>query len=177
AAALPSCSTCAPLTSASSSAATGSIAISPARGTMRSIGTWWRESEYTAALPSPRSRAHIRHMAKTPGKAGAPKKPGRDPAKHSKKDPAKPTRAKAARPELPPIAPALADLLNPAIGRGEAGPGSQTGLKPPPDNSWDRRQDFSAEHRARKSTQQSFNEAPQAQYSAKGTLTAKDLGP
>jgi len=107
-------------------------------------------------------------MAKTPGKPGAPKKPGRDPAKHSKKDPAKPTRAKAARPELSPIAPALADLLNPAIGRGEAGPGSQTGLKPPPDNSWDRRQAFSAEHRARKSTQQSFNEAPQANYSAKG---------
>ena len=47
-----------------------------------------------------------------------------------KKDPAKPTRAKAARPDLPPIAPALAELLNPGIGRGTAGVGSQTGLEP-----------------------------------------------
>src|SRR5262249_27036863 len=52
----------------------------------------------------------------------------RDPAKHSKKDPAKPTRAKAARPDAPPLDPALADLLNPAIGRGRAGVGSQTGI-------------------------------------------------
>jgi len=48
------------------------------------------------------------------------------------KDPARPTRAKAAREALPPIAPALADLLNPAINRGEAGVGSQTGLSAPP---------------------------------------------
>ena len=75
------------------------------------------------------------------------------------KDPARPTRAKAARPELPPIAPALADLLNPAINRGEAGVGSQTGqqdvksgLQPPADNSRDRRTDFAAAHRARAST-------------------------
>ncbi|MGO9701019.1 MAG: hypothetical protein ACLPX7_17335, partial [Xanthobacteraceae bacterium] len=52
---------------------------------------------------------------------------GRDPAKHSKKDPAKPTRAKAARPDSAPLDPALADLLNPAIGQGRAGVGSQTG--------------------------------------------------
>src|SRR5215467_7549163 len=91
----------------------------------------------------------------------------RDPAKHSKKDPAKPTRAKAARPDLPPIEPALAKLLNPAIERGEAGPGSQTGLKPPPDNSFDRRADFSAAHRARKSTQEGFGEAPQGGYVGK----------
>ena len=52
----------------------------------------------------------------------------RDPAKHSKKDPAKPTRAKAARPDAAPLDPSLADLLNPAIGRGRAGVGSQTGL-------------------------------------------------
>ena len=52
----------------------------------------------------------------------------RDPAKHSKKDPAKPTRAKAARPDAAPIDPSLADILNPAIGRGRAGVGSQTGL-------------------------------------------------
>ncbi len=88
----------------------------------------------------------------------------RDPAKHSKKDPAKPTRAKAARPDAAPTEPALAKLLNPAIERGEAGPGSQTGLKPPPDNSFDRRADFSAAHRARKSTQEGFGEAPQSGY-------------
>jgi len=69
-------------------------------------------------------------MAKSPDRPSAPKQ--RDPAKHSKKDPAKPTRAKAARPDMPPLDPALADLLNPAIGRGRAGVGSQTGLEPKP---------------------------------------------
>jgi excinuclease ABC subunit B len=97
-----------------------------------------------------------------------PDKPRRDPARHSAKDPAKPTRAKASRPDLPPIAPALAELLNPGIGQGTAGPGSQTGLQPPPDNSFDRRADFSAAHRARKSTAQGFNEAAQSGYAAKG---------
>ena len=80
------------------------------------------------------------------------------------KDPARPTRAKAARPDLPPIGPALADLLNPAINRGEAGVGSQTGLRPPPDNSRDRRADFAAAHRARKSTPAGFGEVPQSPY-------------
>jgi excinuclease ABC subunit B len=111
-------------------------------------------------------------MAKSSGK------PPRDPAKHSKRDPARPTRAKAARPELPPIEPALAELLNPAINQGTAGVGSQTGLQPPPDNSFDRRADFSAAHRARKSTK-GFGEAPQAPYAAKGELDpelAKALG-
>src|SRR5882672_431959 len=112
-----------------------------------------------AALPSPGLAAHICDMAKTPIKT-----PKRDPAKHSKKDPAKPTRAKAARPDQAPTEPALAKLLNPAIERGEAGPGSQTGLKPPPDNSFERRADFSAAHRARKSTQEGFGEAPQSGY-------------
>src|SRR5205807_2490828 len=91
-------------------------------------------------------------MAKHPQDSNAPagpkQKPARDPAKHSQKDPARPTRAKAARPEQPPIEPALADLLNPGIAQGTAGPGSQTGLKPPPDNSFDRRADFAAAHRA-----------------------------
>jgi excinuclease ABC subunit B len=124
-------------------------------------------------------------MAKSPD--------NRHPAKHSKKDPAKPTRAKASRPELAPIAPALAELLNPALNRGEAGVGSQTGephnaraaspaparsseekvkaeppktgLQPPPDNSWDRRADFSNAHKARKSTQ-GFGEAPQRKFDA-----------
>ena len=68
-------------------------------------------------------------MAKNPD---TPKKP---------RDPARPTRSKANREQLPPIAPALADLLNPAIKRGDAGVGSQTGLQQPPDNSRDRRAD------------------------------------
>jgi excinuclease ABC subunit B len=66
-------------------------------------------------------------MAKSPDRPNAPKP--RDAAKHSKKDPAKPTRAKAARPDVPPLDPALADLLNPAIGQGRAGVGSQTGIE------------------------------------------------
>ena len=91
-------------------------------------------------------------MAKSP-----PKKP---------KDPAKPTRAKAARPDDEPTPDALAKILNPGIGRGTAGMGSGTGLQPPPDNSWDRRRDFSEAHKARKSTPREFNEAPQRDYSA-----------
>jgi excinuclease ABC subunit B len=113
-------------------------------------------------------------MTEPPDRPNAPRgkdkpkdKPKRDPAKHSKKDPARPTRAKAARPDTPPTDPALAELLNPGIGQGTAGPGSQTGLQPPPDNSFDRRADFSAAHRARKSTA-GFSEAPQRGYSAKG---------
>src|SRR6266851_7658081 len=117
-------------------------------------------------------------MAKAPEQPRAPgkpkQKPARDPAKHSKKDPARPTRAKAARPDSPPTEPALAELLNPGIGQGTAGPGSQTGLRPPPDNSFDRRADFSAAHRARKSTAQGFGEAPQAGYVAKATLGPLD---
>src|SRR5467141_561209 len=52
-----------------------------------------------------------------------------------------------------PIGPALAELLNPAINRGDAGLGSGTGLRPPPDNSKDRRSGGEAAvHRARAST-------------------------
>ena len=107
--------------------------------------------------------------------AEIPKNPPRNPAKHSKKDPARPTRAKASRPDSAPMEPSLADLLNPAIGKGTAGVGAQTGmepnpetsgLKPPPDNSFDRRADFSAAHRARKSTK-GFDEAPQSDYVGK----------
>jgi excinuclease ABC subunit B len=115
--------------------------------------------------------------------APPPDKPIRPPKKA--KDPARPTRAKAARPELPPIAPALADLLNPAINRGEAGVGSQTGqrdskrdsdrdpksgLQPPADNSRDRRNDFAEAHRARASTPGGFQERPQSGYVAKSPL-------
>ena len=96
------------------------------------------------------------------------------------KDPARPTRAKAAREALPPIAPALADLLNPAINRGEAGVGSQTGLsappsglQPPPDNSRDRRADFAAAHRARASTPDGLSERPQAGYVGKSPLAGR----
>ena len=54
---------------------------------------------------------------------------------------------------MQPIGPALAELLNPAINRGESGLGSSTGLQPPPDNSWDRRTGGeAAAHRARAST-------------------------
>ena len=125
-----------------------------------------------AALSPPCSGRHICGMAKSPGKP--PQK--RDPAKHSKKDPAKPTRAKASRPDLAPIEPALAQLLNPGIAQGTAGPGSQTGLKPPPDNSFDRRRDFSDAHRARKSTQ-GFSEAPQSGYVAKTPASPGELDP
>jgi excinuclease ABC subunit B len=83
------------------------------------------------------------------------------------RDPAKPTRAKAAREPRAPIAPALERLLNPGIEKGTAGPGSQTGLKPPPDNSFDRRADFADAHKARLSTPQGFREAPQKGYVAR----------
>jgi excinuclease ABC subunit B len=71
---------------------------------------------------------------------------------HPKK-PVKPPKSKAHRPDVQPIGPALAELLNPAINRGDAGLGSGTGLQPPPDNSWDRRSGGeAAAHRARAST-------------------------
>src|SRR5580692_12793203 len=71
---------------------------------------------------------------------------------HPKK-PFKTPKSKAHRPDMQPIGPALAELLNPAINRGESGIGSSTGLQPPPDNSWDRRAGGeAAAHRARAST-------------------------
>src|SRR3984893_6826219 len=71
---------------------------------------------------------------------------------HPKK-PVKPPKSKAHRPDVQPIGPALAELLNPAINRGDAGLGSGTGLQPPPDNSWDRRSGGEpAARRARAST-------------------------
>jgi excinuclease ABC subunit B len=77
-------------------------------------------------------------MAKNPD---APKKPTKTP------------KSKAHRPDVQPIGPALAELLNPAINRGESGLGSSTGLQPPPDNSFDRRAGGeAAAHRARAST-------------------------
>src|SRR5258708_36634117 len=111
---------------------------------MTAIGfEFWNCRTSRLALSSPPSQAHIPAMADDSDKPAGTRdqrKQGlaRDPAKHSKKDPAKPTRAKASRPELAPIEPALEKLLNPGIGQGTAGPGSQTGLNPPTDNSFDR---------------------------------------
>src|SRR5471030_968563 len=66
------------------------------------------------------------------------------------KKPVKTPKSKAHRPDVQPIGPALAELLNPAINRGESGIGSTTGLQPPPDNSKDRRSGGeAAAHRAR----------------------------
>src|SRR5262245_13878805 len=71
----------------------------------------------------------------------------------NRKKPGKTPKSKAHRPDVQPIGPALAELLNPAINRGDAGMGSGTGLQPPPDNSWDRRAGGeAAAHRARAST-------------------------
>src|SRR3954454_15245541 len=83
-------------------------------------------------------------MAKTP-----------DTPKKSDKKPVKTPKSKAHRPDVQPIGPALAELLNPAINRGDAGLGSGTGLQPPPTNSWDRRAGGEAAvHRARASTRE-----------------------
>ena len=90
-----------------------------------------------------RTRPIFGGMAKHPDH---PRKPGK-PAK------SRTPRSGASRPEVQPIGPALAELLNPAINRGESGIGSSTGLQPPPDNSWDRRAGGeAAAHRARAST-------------------------
>jgi excinuclease ABC subunit B len=94
-------------------------------------------------------------MAKNPG---TPKKP------------VKPAKSKASRPDVQPIGPALAELLNPAINRGESGLGSSTGLRPPPDNSWDRRSGGeAAAHRARASTKGTSGDVAKRDASLKTT--------
>src|SRR5262245_31277449 len=110
-------------------------------------------------------------MAKNPP---TPKKPGKNP------------KSKAHRPDVQPIGPALAELLNPAINRGDAGLGSGTGLQPPADNSWDRRAGGeAAAHRARASTKGTqedvakrdaagLGEAPQAHYGTSATIPTLD---
>jgi excinuclease ABC subunit B len=127
--------------------------------------------------PSP---SHIPAMAKNPDN---PKKPGKPPK-------SKAPSSKASRPDVQPIGPALAELLNPAIAKGEAGIGSGTGLQPPPDNSWDRRAGGeAAAHRARKSTRETgddvakhdgsthagFNEAPQSEFAPANYGTAATI--
>src|SRR6201746_1352557 len=92
-------------------------------------------------------------MAKTPN---TPKKPGKSPK-------SKAPSSKASRPDVQPIGPALAELLNPAINRGDAGMGSGTGLQPTPDHSWDHSAGGeAAAHRARKSTPKDFPAAGSA---------------
>src|SRR5665647_1013241 len=128
-------------------------------------------------FPPRRTRPIFGAMAKPPDKSKKPK------------DPARPTRAKASRPDAPATPDSLADLLNPGINKGTAGLGSGTGgLQPPPDNSFDRRADFSAAHKARKSARKStpkpaegFSEAPQSDYtgspiSGLDPRLAKELG-
>src|SRR3954468_7459587 len=122
-------------------------------------------------------------MAKSPDKSGS-QKPGKTPK-------SKAPSSKASRPDVQPIGPALAELLNPAINRGDAGLGSGTGLQPPPNNSWDRRAGGeAAAHRARASTRDTsqdlakrdvlppaakgFDEAPQANYGTSATIPTLD---
>ncbi|HET7381041.1 MAG TPA: excinuclease ABC subunit UvrB [Pseudolabrys sp.] len=97
------------------------------------------------------------------------------------KDPAQPTRSKAAREPLPLISPELANLLNPAINEGKAGLGSQTGIRSPLTNSKDRRNEITAEHRARKSAREGFGDASQRAFIAPPVTgldprLAEDLG-
>src|SRR5207244_101135 len=86
------------------------------------------------------------------------------------KKPVKTPKSKAHRPDVQPIGPALAELLNPAINRGDAGLGSGTGLQPPPDNSKDRRSGGEAAvHRARASTRGSSDDV-----SKRDAITKRD---
>jgi excinuclease ABC subunit B len=101
-------------------------------------------------------------MAKNPDR---PKKPDKSPK-------SKAPNSKASRPDVQPIGPALAELLNPAINRGDAGLGSGTGLQPPPDNSWDRRAGGeAAAHRARASTRGTRDEVAKRDAALKGSAT------
>src|SRR2546427_12245448 len=84
----------------------------------------WKMLLGAFALLCQRDSSHIRPMAKKPDN---PKKPVKTP------------KSKAHRPDVQPIGPALAELLNPAINRGDAGLGSGTGLQPPTDTSQDSR--------------------------------------
>src|SRR6202051_4352291 len=116
------------------------------------------------ALLSRSDSSHIPAMAKNPD---TPKKPTKS----------KTPNSKASRPDVQPIGPALAELLNPAINRGESGLGSSTGLQPPPDNSWDRRSGSeAAAHRARASTEGASGEVAKRDASIAGA-TSRSLPP
>src|SRR4051812_32040139 len=104
-------------------------------------------------------------MAKNPDN---PKKPGKTPK-------SKAPNSKASRPEVQPIGPALAELLNPAINRGDAGMGSGTGLQPPPDNSRDRRAGGeAAAHRARASTRGTSEEVAKRDVASSSPPPARE---
>src|SRR5258708_14111957 len=99
------------------------------------------------------------------------------------KKPVKTPKSKAHRPDVRPIGPALAELLNPAINRGDAGLGSGTGLQPPPDMSKDRRSGGEvAVHRARASTRGSSDDVAKRDAGAahrdavtkRGAVTKRD---
>jgi excinuclease ABC subunit B len=95
-----------------------------------------------------------------------PQKPGKTP------------KSKAHRPDVQPIGPALAELLNPAINRGESGLGSGTGLQPPPDNSKDRRSGGeAAAHRARKSTRGTSEDVAKRDASSTTSAATRGLPP
>ena len=85
-------------------------------------------------------------------------------------------------PDVQPIGPALAELLNPAINRGDAGMGSGTGLQPPPDNSWDRRAGGeAAAHRAGLDASEAASEmrrhAPRGPHPPSPAAGGSDRGP
>src|SRR5712672_185181 len=114
------------------------------------------------ALFSLADSSHIRRMAKKPD----------TPKKSSKTPKSKAPSSKASRPDVQPIGPALAELLNPAINRGESGVGSSTGLQRPPDNSWDRRAGGeAAAHRARASTRSTSDDVAKRDASRTGTTS------
>ncbi len=54
---------------------------------------------------------------------------------------------------------------------------SGSGLRPPPDNSWDRRADFAQAHRARASVTRGFNEPPQQGYVGRTPVSPGELDP
>src|SRR6266404_1027213 len=93
------------------------------------------------------------------------------------KKPVKTPKSKAHRPDVQPIGPALAELLNPAINRGDAGLGSGTGLRPPPDNSKDRRSGGEAAvHRARASTRGTSDDVAKRDASSSPPSTREARG-
>src|SRR5579863_489310 len=100
------------------------------------------------------------------------KKPAPPKSSKSRAPNARAPNSKAHRPDVQPIGPALAELLNPAINRGDAGLGSGTGLQPPPDNSWDRRAGGEAAmHRARASTRGTSEDVAKRDAAVSGNTT------
>src|SRR5437868_10984240 len=105
-------------------------------------------------------------MAKHPSN---PNKPGKTPKSKAQ---GSRSSSRASRPDVQPIGPALAELLNPAINRGESGVGSSTGLRPPPDNSKERRSGGEAAvHRARASTRGTSDDVAKRDASLGGTAS------